>query len=129
VSAATQVQVLSAEDGPELEIVDGEGSARAIVWPGTGALHRSMHRVKLAPGSATVALTHPADAVYYVIAGAGSVAEPGAEDTAEPLVLGAMVHVDAGTGYAFRAGDGGLDLIGGPCPADPALYAHLGESA
>lgn len=124
--AATEVRVLSAQDGPELPIVDGDGSARAIVWPGTGAVNRSMHRVTLAAGSATVALTHPSDAVYYVIAGDGTVAEPGGDG--EPLVLGSMVHVDAGTGYAFRAGDGGLDLIGGPCPADPALYAHLEES-
>jgi hypothetical protein len=40
-----------------------------------------------------------------------------------------MAHVDAGTTYRFRAGDAGLDLIGGPAPADPALYAHLEASA
>ena len=121
-----EIQVLSAEGGPELPIVEGEGSARAIVWPGMGALHRSMHRIRLEAGSATVALTHPADAVYYVIAGEGAVTGPGGD---EPLVVGSMVHVDAGTGYAFRAGDGGMDLIGGPCPADPALYVHLAEGA
>jgi hypothetical protein len=33
-----------------------------------------------------------------------------------------MVHVDAGTPYELVAGDEGMELIGGPCPADPSLY-------
>jgi mannose-6-phosphate isomerase-like protein (cupin superfamily) len=126
-AAAGELQVLDAESGPELPIVEGAGSARAIVWPGTGARLRSMHRIRLEAGAGTVPLTHPSDAVYYVIAGAGSVEEPGGDG--RPLELGSMAHVDAGTTYRFRAGDAGLDLIGGPAPADPALYAHLEESA
>jgi hypothetical protein len=36
-----------------------------------------------------------------------------------------MVHVDAGTPYELVAGDEGMELIGGPCPADPSLYEGM----
>lgn len=64
------------------------------------------------------------EAVYYAVRGSGSVGEPGATPM-DALVEGSMVHVDAGTAYVFRSGDEGLELIGGPCPADPELYRHL----
>ena len=31
-----------------------------------------------------------------------------------------MVHVDAGTPYALVASSDGMELVGGPAPADPA---------
>ncbi|MEA2269701.1 MAG: hypothetical protein QOD55_1240 [Solirubrobacteraceae bacterium] len=120
------IAVLDAAGGPALPIVDGEGSAHAIVWPGTGARLRSLARIRLAPGARTVALRHPDEAVYYVIEGSGSVAE-GAGAEPSPLVAGAMVHVDAGTPYVITAEEPGLDLVGGPSPADPALYALAAE--
>jgi hypothetical protein len=36
-----------------------------------------------------------------------------------------MFHIDAGTSYAVVAGTGGLQIVGGPAPADMAMYAHL----
>ena len=125
---APGVQVLDARGGPSLPIVERGGSAMAVIWPGMGASLRSMHRLSLGAGGVTVELRHPSDAVYYVVSGSGEVAE-GAEGEAEPLVEGSMVHVDAGTPYVLRGGPGGLEAVGGPAPADPALYESLAEGA
>lgn len=122
------VQVLDAEGGPTLPIIEGGGSARAVIWPGMGASLRSMHRISLGPGGATVELRHPSDSVYYVISGDGEVGE-GVEAGAQPLGEGSMVHVDAGTSYVLRGGSGGLEAVGGPAPADPALYGFVAEGA
>ncbi|MEA2321860.1 MAG: hypothetical protein QOD81_1710 [Solirubrobacteraceae bacterium] len=127
-AAREGIAVLDATAGPALRIVEGEGSAHAVVWPGTGAQLRSLARIRLGAGARTVALRHPDEAVYYVIEGYGSVAEGHA---AEPnaLVPGAMVHIDPGTLYVITADERGLDLVGGPSPADPALYALVTEGA
>ena len=75
--APREVRVLRAADhGPVLPIVEGEGSARPIVWPGSGAAFRTMHRIELAGGSRTVALKHAMEAAYYVIRGDGVVRDP-----------------------------------------------------
>jgi mannose-6-phosphate isomerase-like protein (cupin superfamily) len=126
VSASQGIAILEASDGPALAIVEGEGSAHAVVWPGTGAQLRSLARIMIGAGARTVALRHPGEAVYYVIEGAGSVAD-GETGDSSPLVPGAMIHVDGGTPYVITAGDGGLDLVGGPSPADPALYDSAAE--
>lgn len=117
----SEVTVVDGDAGPPLDIVDGEGSARAVIWPGMGARLRSMHRISLGPGSRTLELRHPTDAVYYVIDGGGEARDHDA-GAAEPLVTGSMVHVDRGTTYDLVAGDGGMEIVGGPSPADPALY-------
>jgi mannose-6-phosphate isomerase-like protein (cupin superfamily) len=114
-----------ADHGPALPIVEGEGSARPIVWPGIGAAFRTMHRIELAGGSRTIALKHAMEAAYYVIRGDGVVRDPESEST-EPLVEGSMIFVEPGTAYAFEAGGAGIVLLGGPCPADPALYQQTG---
>jgi len=111
-------------DSPELPIVDGEGSARAIVWPGVGARFRSMHRISLGAGARTVALRHPMEAVYYIVAGGGSVRDGDAHATTA-LIEGSMIFVEPGTRYAIEAGAEGIEVLGGPCPPDPALYAGL----
>ncbi|HET8754359.1 MAG TPA: hypothetical protein VFM58_00020 [Solirubrobacteraceae bacterium] len=120
-AAPGEVTVVGGEDGPQLDIVVGEGTARAVIWPGMGARLRSMHRISLGPGARTVDLDHATDAVYYVIDGAGEASDRGA-GTTEPLVTGSMIHVDRGTAYALVAGDEGMEVVGGPAPADPALY-------
>jgi hypothetical protein len=117
------VVVVDPDGGPELALVAGEGSARAVVWPGMGAQLRSMHRISLGPGSRTIEMSHPSDAVYYVIAGDGEAVDPRAGDVS-PLVTGSMAHIDAGTAYELVAGERGMELAGGPCPADPSLYPH-----
>lgn len=127
-STPEEIRILDGSAGPELPIVDGAGVARAIVWPGTGARARSLHRIWLEARAGTVELRHPSDAVYYVVEGDGAVADRTSGE-AHDLRAGAMFHVDAGTAYAVRAGDGGMQLVGGPAPADDALYAHLEEPA
>jgi quercetin dioxygenase-like cupin family protein len=124
VSDDARVRVLGEDGAPELDIVEGGGTAHAIVWPGVGAQLRSMHRIRLTPGAATVALTHPGDAVYTIIEGAGTAHDDG-EGASHELVTGTMIHIDGGTTYRIVAGDDGLDVVGGPAPADPALYAGL----
>src|ERR1700739_3880821 len=96
------VQVLPLRGaGPSLPVLAGDGSARAVIWPGAGATQRSIHLIQLAPSSGTVRLEHPAESVYYVLHGSGTVA--GDRPAVTPLVPGSMVHVAPGTGYRFSA--------------------------
>jgi hypothetical protein len=121
------VQVIdSAIDCPDLPIVVGAGYAKAVIWPGGGAQHRSMHLIKMESGSSTIALVHPSDCVYYVLAGSGSIEDITAGE-AKSLGEGAMVHIDAGDAYKLLSDPGGFSVVGGPCPADPKFYAHLVE--
>jgi mannose-6-phosphate isomerase-like protein (cupin superfamily) len=118
------VQVLPLRGtGPLLPLVDGDGSARAVIWPGTGATRRSVHLILLGPSSGTVRLEHRAESVYYVLDGSGTVAGDD-RSAATPLTPGSMVHVGPGNGYRFAAGASGLEIFGGPCPHDPAAYGE-----
>jgi quercetin dioxygenase-like cupin family protein len=116
-----QVEVLPSSGGEPLDIVAGAGEARAVVGPGMGARHRTMCVAVLEPGSATVALSHPGEAVWYVVEGTGQ-AVPERGDTL-PLEPGAMVHVGPGAAYRLHAAaHSRLRLVGGPSPPDPALH-------
>lgn len=106
-------------------MVEGEATAHAIVWPGMGARMRSMHRIRLGAGASTIELRHEGEAVYAVLDGDGGVHD-GDDGTVQQIGSGSMVHVEPGTAYRLVAGPGGLDLVGGPCPADPALYDGSG---
>lgn len=125
-SGEARVQVL--DPGAELPLVEGEGSARVLVGPATGATMRSFHRISLGAGARTVVQRHPMEAVYFVIAGEASAVDPD-DGSSQALVEGSFVHVDAGTAYRFEAGSAGAELVGGPCPPDPALYAGPGGGA
>jgi len=83
-----------------------------------------MHRIRLEPGARTIPLEHPMEAVYYVISGMPSVPEPltGKTHSAES---GSMIFVEPRTPYEIRADAQAVEIIGGPCPPDPALYRHL----
>jgi quercetin dioxygenase-like cupin family protein len=116
-----EIQVVAMQDGPALAIVEGEGTAHAVIWPGIGAQLRSIHRIELARGASTIRLRHPSEAVYYVIEGSGETVDVDAAET-KALRPGSMVHVDPGTTYVLSAGEQGLSLVGGPSPPDPALY-------
>lgn len=107
-----------------LPIVEQAGSARALVWPGTGAHMRSMHRISLANGGLTTSLRHPMEAVYYVISGEVDVEDVDTR-TRHRVGPGGMFLVDPGTGYRIAASGNGSELVGGPCPADPTLYDGL----
>lgn len=120
-SIQPRVAVHDADDArAPVRMIAAQGRAWAVIWPGMGARCRSLHRVSLAPGGTSVPLRHPGEAVYYVLAGRGAVED--AAGTAHPLIEGSMVHVAPQGGHHFQAHDAGLELIGGPCPADPALY-------
>jgi quercetin dioxygenase-like cupin family protein len=109
------VTVLDGDSGcPRLPIVTGQGTAQM----------RSMCRIVLEAGSATVQLSHPMEAVYYVIAGTGTVIDPSLGET-RPVVEGSMVHIEPGTRYSFMAGRSRLEIIGGPCPADAELFRSI----
>ena len=85
---------------PILPIVEGEGTAWAVVWPGTGARSRSLHRISLSRHARTVELSHPMEAVYYVIEGTALAVDP-KDNSRQELVEGSMVHIGSGTSYVF----------------------------
>lgn len=115
------IQVLPLDQGRPLAIVEGEGSAHAVIWPGMGAQLRSIHRIDLSAGARTVPLRHPHEAVYYVMEGSGEALDTEGGDR-QALRRGAMAHVDPGTTYVLSAGPEGMLLVGGPSPPDPELY-------
>ncbi len=114
------------DDGycPDLPIVEGNGWARAVIWPGTGAYLRSLHRISLGPGGRTITLEHPTEAAYYLMKGASTIV--GGNGDRQDLAVGSMVHISPGARYRFGAAGAGAEIVGGPCPADPSLYTHLG---
>ncbi len=121
VTAPREVQVLrmGTDDVP----IPGCDELRAVVWPGMGAQHRSMHYLRLEPGETSHTWRHPGEAVYYVVRGAGWF-EDRAEGQRHEVRAGLIVHVDAGTSYAVTAREA-LTCVGGPCPPDPSLYAGV----
>ena len=104
-----------------LPLVASGGEAVAVVWPGVGSKHRSLHRVLLQPGGYTFDLRHPSESVYYVRSGSATVVDADSGEQ-QPLVEGSMVHVDPSTAHRFEAGDSGAEIVGGPCPPDPSIY-------
>jgi mannose-6-phosphate isomerase-like protein (cupin superfamily) len=119
------IQVIDSVHSQEIPIVDGIGNAKVVVWPGTGARHRTFQVINLGENSKTVQLCHPeSDAAYYVLKGQGSVFDIGTGQSHD-LGEGGMVHIDAKDRYQFVASSSGMDLLGGPCPADISLYAGL----
>jgi quercetin dioxygenase-like cupin family protein len=119
------VRVIDADDNcPVLPLVDGEGIARAVIWPGIGASLRSMHLVELSPDAKTVPMRHPMEAVYYVIEGR-AVALDLDDDSANNVGAGSMIFVEPNTEYVIAADGQAVRLVGGPCPPDFDLYRHL----
>ena len=122
-----RVQVLKGADSKtQLPLVRSGGTATAVVFPAVGAKHRSMHVIRLDPEGRTVELRHPSESGYYVRSGTASVSDS-ANDERQELVEGSMVHVDPHTPHTFTAGDLGCEILGGPCPPDPAVYNSLTE--
>jgi len=117
-----RVQVVKGSgDTVSLPLIASGGEAVAVVWPGVGSRHRSLHRLLLDPGGRTIDLQHPSEAVYYVRAGSAAVTD-GDSGARHDLVEGSMVHVDPSTAHRFEAGEGGAEIVGGPCPPDPSIY-------
>lgn len=113
------IDVISAASGQPLDLTAGEREAYVVVGPHSGAEHRTMAVVRLPDGAATATLTHPGEAVWYVVRGGGTARAEDGEDL--ELDEGSMVHVEPGAAYALVAGPDGLEAIGGPSPQDPDL--------
>lgn len=121
----SQVRILTLDEAcPQLPIIEADGTAVALVWPGTGAHKRSLHHIVLGAGGRTIALRHKGEAVYYVKSGTGSVLDPDSGSTND-LIEGSMIHIEPGTAYQFTGGADGMKLLGGPSPPDPSLYSDL----
>ncbi|MET7333749.1 cupin domain-containing protein [Nonomuraea sp. NPDC005650] len=106
--------------GPDLGLVRG-GSWREIVGAGIDARCRGLYAVDIDPGGSTALLSHPGEAVYYVLEGTVSVTERLAGRTADhELGAGAMVHVRPRATYTIASREGAR-LVGGPSPVDPGL--------
>jgi quercetin dioxygenase-like cupin family protein len=121
-----RVQIVESDDScPVLPIVEGDGIARAVIWPGVGAAARSMHRITLNPGARTVALRHPMEAVYYVISGVAVIRDE-VDGVPYRLRPGSMAFVEPDTSYVLASGGDRVDLVGGPCPPDGGMYEGLG---
>ncbi len=107
-----------------LPLTETAGEARAVVWPGVQARHRSMHYLVLPGGARTKPQRHAdSEAVYYVIRGEGKVddLDDGSSHAVGP---GSVIFITPRNGYRIAAASGSeLVFIGGPCPPDPALYA------
>lgn len=119
------IQVIDSVHSQEIPIVDGVGNAKVVIWPGMGARYRSFQVINLGENSRTVQLCHPeSDAAYYVLKGQGSIFDIATGESHE-LGEGGMVHIDAKDRYRFVASPSGMELLGGPCPADASLYTGL----
>jgi len=119
-----RVVVLDADVGPSLPIVEGDGTAHAIVWPGMGAEARSLHRIRLGVGARTIEMRHEGEAVYFVREGVAVVRDADAGETHE-VRSGRMFFIDPGTRYAIHADGDRVDVLGGPSPPDRSLYEGL----
>ena len=119
------MKILSVDGSPELPLVEGgHGTARAVVWSGTGAKLRAMHLIELGAGGATVPQTHDGEAVYAILDGDGS-AHDDSERAEHEIETGSMVHIEPGTTYRLVAGGEGMRAVGGPAPIDPRLYEGI----
>jgi quercetin dioxygenase-like cupin family protein len=120
VSTGNEVIVVPAgRYAAELDIVSEGGSYSEIVGMGCGATERSLYEVVLPPGARVEPLTHPGDAVYYVVSGTATVMDFNDGESCE-LVSGAMVHIAGDSTYELSSA-AGARLVGGPSPVDPGL--------
>lgn len=120
-----KVVVIRATDPhPALNIVQGDGVAHALIWPGMGARCRTLHHIFLGPRAQTVDLCHEGEAVYYVLSGSPVVVDL-ASFNGVTARAGTVVHIDGATLYRIKAGPAEVQLVGGPCPPDPLLYKEV----
>lgn len=116
------------EDYVEFPLVEGGAMARAVAWPGTGAITGSLHYVAYEAGQSSKPHLHPASQdIFYIVEGEGAMIEylDGRPISTTPMRPGSVIVVDPGTVHQVRA-DTRLVNVGGPCPADLFLYRDLG---
>lgn len=116
------MKVLSQADwGPDLGLISG-GSWREIVGPAIGAQCRGLYNLAFDADASTDELSHPAEAVYYVVDGTVRIAGgAGPQYVDEVLGEGSMIHVRPNAPYRLQSPDGPARLLGGPSPAGPSI--------
>jgi mannose-6-phosphate isomerase-like protein (cupin superfamily) len=122
VGAAGEVVVRHWKDHQlRLPLVEGEGEARALLWPEMGSTQRALNYIQVGSGHRTIPLVHPgSEAVFYVVEGQGELAD--LDEGRRKLIQGGNVAlVLPGTRYRFEA-ETNLVVVGGPCPVDTSLY-------
>ncbi|MBM4764880.1 ectoine synthase [Bacillus sp. B15-48] len=97
--------------------------ARAIVWPGMGAIYRTMNYLEISGGHKTREIIHnDSEATYFIAQGTGKAIDVDSGKIFD-VQKGKMLLLDQGTRYALEANEEETMIcIGGPCPPDPALY-------
>ena len=118
----------SATTRKSLPLVKGEGEAYAVLWPGNGAVLRSIHVIELKPGDTTRDLSHRNECVYFIETGEGVIRDL-SDDSTQSLIPGSMIHIGPEDAYRIEAGETGMRAIGGPVPVDPTLYKLEEEGA
>jgi hypothetical protein len=101
------VQVFdTAGELPQISILNGDGNAKVVMWPGNGARFRSFNLISMMENATTIPLTHKSDCVYYTINGAGEIIDLATGETFS-LAEGTMLHIDAGASIALslKVGD------------------------
>lgn len=119
-----KVQVIDSEvTRRPLPIIDGTGSAFAILGPDNGAHFRTVNLLEMAGDDRTLELQHRHECVYYVQTGSGAIIDL-ANGRSQPLVEGSMIHIGPDDRYRLQADDSGMTVIGGCVPMDPTLYTE-----
>lgn len=125
-SQAKVTVIDSRETQKPLSLVNGNGRAFAVLWPGNGANYRTFNVIEMSSGDVTRDLVHKAECIYYVETGAGVICDVN-DSVAQELVEGSMIHIAPGDLYRLEAGNAGMRLIGGCVPVDPDLYELTSE--
>jgi len=125
---ADGVRVIRSADAIRVAMLSGEGEAVALVWPGMGARHRSMHRIRLPAGATSLVMRHDSDSVYFVVEGKADFVDLTLGESVS-CDEGSAVHIDSGTEYQIRAETEPALLVGGACPPDPRLYQDSSTAA
>lgn len=107
----------------KLPYTQGKGIAKAVIWPGMGAKHGSMHYFLMEPGAKNVPHRHPvSEDMFYVLQGSGVIVDYD-QNIEHPFTRGNFIYVPAGVNHAVHSeGPDDYISVGGPCPIDHAMY-------
>jgi len=120
------IKILKADkDFVEIPLVKG-GTAKAIIWPGMGAKHGSMHYIVMKPGEENIMHKHKeSEDMFYIVQGSGVVVDGDTEEE-HPFEKGDFVFVEPNTKHAVKSlGPEDYISVGGPSPADIEVYRKL----
>jgi len=121
------VKILNPDkDFVEIPLIKG-GMAKAIIWPGMGAKHGTMHYFVMKPGEENVHHVHDeAEDMFYIVQGKGVIVD-GNNGKEHPFQKGDFVYVSPGTPHAAKSfGPEDYISVGGPTPPDLSIYKKAG---